>query len=158
MGLPFSYLIVRKLLNSKVDSQESIEHITSVPVLGKIIHNQKRTKNVVFDYPKSPIAESYRVLRTNLDFTMSGGGSHKVILVTSAISGEGKSFNALNTAMSYAQLGRKTLLIDFDLRKPTAFFDRKDDQSIGVSSFLMKKVNLEDIILKSPDDKLDYIN
>jgi len=126
IGLPFSYLILRKALNNKVESHESIERITNVPVLGKIIHNYKRTNNVVFEYPKSPISESYRVLRTNLDFAMKGG-THKVIMITSCITGEGKSFNALNIAMSYAQLGRKTILVNFDLRKHASYFDKQED-------------------------------
>jgi capsular exopolysaccharide synthesis family protein len=157
IGLPFSYLIARKALNNKIESQDSLERITTVPVLGKILHNYKKSGNVVFEYPKSPIAESYRVLRTNLDFTMKGG-SHKVVMITSCIAGEGKSFNALNVAMSYAQLGRKTLLINFDLRKHASYFNKQEEASIGLSSYLINKVNLKEIILKSPDDKLDYIN
>ena len=158
-GFPFSYLVTRKALNNKIETQENIERMTNVPILGKIIHNNKKSNNVVFEYPKSPIAEAYRVLRTNLDFSMKGG-SHKVILVTSCITGEGKSFNALNIAMSYAQLGRRTILLDFDLRKQTIYFNDKQDDSSptpGLSSYLINKVNLKDIIRKSPDDKLDYI-
>jgi tyrosine-protein kinase Etk/Wzc len=158
LGLPFGYLFIRKALNNKIETQESLERITNIPILGKIIHNSsKRNNNVVFEYPKSPIAESYRVLRTNLDFTLKGG-SNKVIIVTSSIAGEGKSFNALNTAMSYAQLGRRTILINFDLRKHTSYFEKQEELSVGLSSYLINKVSLKDIILKSPDDKLDYIN
>jgi len=157
IGLPFGFLIARKALNNKIESQESIERITNVPVLGKIIHNYKKTNNVVFEYPKSPIAESYRVLRTNLDFTMKGG-THKVIMLTSCITGEGKSFNALNVAMSYAQLGRKTILINFDLRKHSFYFSKQEESTIGLSSFLINKSSLKDIILQSPDEKLHYIN
>lgn len=157
IGIPFSYLIARKALNNKIESQESIERITNVPVLGKILHNYKKSGNVVYEYPKSPIAESYRVLRTNLDFSMKGG-SHKVIMMTSCIAGEGKSFNALNVAMSYAQLGRKTLLINFDLRKHSSYFSKQDESTLGLSSYLINKVSLKEIILKSPDEKLDYIN
>jgi tyrosine-protein kinase Etk/Wzc len=157
LGLPFGYLFIRKALNDKVETQESIERITNVPVLGKIIHSNKKNNNVVFEFPKSPIAESYRVLRTNLDYAMKGG-TPKVIMVTSSIAGEGKSFNALNVAMSYAQLGRRTILINFDLRKHTSFFNKQEDTTIGLSTFLKNKTGLKDIILNSPDDKLDYIN
>ncbi len=156
IGFPFGYLILRKALNSKIETQENIERMTNVSVLGKIIHNHKKTNNVVFEYPKSPIAESYRVLRTNLDFAMKGG-SHKVILVTSCISGEGKSFNALNIAMSYAQLGRRTILLDFDMRKQSPYFDKQEETTLGLSSYLINKASLKDIIMKSPDDKLDFI-
>jgi tyrosine-protein kinase Etk/Wzc len=157
LGLPFGYIITRKALNNRIESQESIERITNVPILGKITHNYKKTNNVVFEYPKSPIAESYRVFRTNMDFAIKGK-SHMVIMVTSSITGEGKSFNALNIAMSYAQLGRKTILIDFDLRKSTSYFNTEKEVSIGISSYLINKNELKDIILKSPDEKLDYIN
>ena len=157
IGLPFSYLIVRKALNNKIETQESIERITNLPVLGKIIHNHKKNNNVVFEYPKSAISESYRVLRTNLDFAMKGS-THKVIMLTSCLTGEGKSFNALNIAMSYAQLGRKTILVNFDLRKHSSYFDKQEDISFGLSTYLINKVDLKDIILKSVDNKLDYIN
>lgn len=157
IALPAGFIIFRRAINDKIDSQESIEKLSNVPVLGKIIHNYKKTNNVVYEYPKSPIAESYRVFRTNLDFSMKGGNK-KVIMVASCITGEGKSFNALNIAMSYAQLGRKTILINFDLRKPSAYFSKQEETNTGVSSFLLNKAGLKDIILKSPDEKLDYIN
>lgn len=157
LGLPYGFLLIKKALNNKIESQENIERMTNAPVLGKILHNYKKTNNVVYEYPKSPISESYRVLRTNLDFSMKGG-SHKTIMVTSCITGEGKSFNALNIAMSYAQLGRRTILLDFDLRKPTSYFGKTDDNNLGLSSYLINKASLQNIINKSPDEKLDYIN
>lgn len=157
LALPFTYLIARKTLNNKIESQESIERLTNVPVLGKILHSYKKTNNVVFEYPKSPIAESYRVLRTNFDFSIKGG-SHKVIMITSCIAGEGKSFNALNIAVSYAQLGRRTLLINFDLRKHSVYFNPQEQNSLGLSSYLVNKADLKDIILKSPAEKLNYID
>ncbi|MFA5973130.1 MAG: polysaccharide biosynthesis tyrosine autokinase [Lentimicrobiaceae bacterium] len=156
IGLPLGFLILRKALNTLIETQENVERITDVPVLGKIMHNYKKSTNVVFEFPKSPISESYRVLRTNLDFSLKGGGP-KVILVTSCITGEGKSFNALNIAMSYAQLGRRTILLDFDLRKPSSYFSNQENQ-LGLSSYLINNTGLQDIIHKSPDAKLDYIN
>ncbi len=123
--LPLVFFFIKSNLNNKIESQENIEKITNVPVLGKILHNRKKTNNVVFDNPNSNISESYRALRTNLEYYIRGGYK-KVIMITSSISGEGKSFNALNIAMCYAQLGRKTILIDFDLRKSTSYFKEND--------------------------------
>jgi capsular exopolysaccharide synthesis family protein len=111
----------------------------------------------MFEFPKSNIAESYRALRTNLDFYVRGG-QKKVIMVTSSMEGEGKSFIALNIAMSYAQLGRRTILLDFDMRKRKIFFDEQTETKEGLSSYLVNHVNLEDIILKSPHENLDYIH
>jgi capsular exopolysaccharide synthesis family protein len=78
-------------------------------------------------------------------------------MVTSSMEGEGKSFIALNIAMSYAQLGRKTILLDFDMRKRKIFFNEKAEAKEGLSSYLVNHVNLEDIIIKSPHENLDYI-
>ena len=157
LAVPFVVLMVGSAMNVKVQSQEDIERLTDVPVLGKILHNKYKTRNVMFEFPKSNIAESFRALRTNLDFYVKGGHK-KVIMVTSSLEGEGKSFISLNIAMSYAQLGRKTILLDFDLRKRKIIFDEKTETGReGLSSYLINKANLEDIIIKSPHENLDYI-
>lgn len=158
IGLPFGFVLLKKALNNKIESQDSIERLTEYPVLGKIMHNYKRINNVVFEFPLSSIAESYRTLRTNIDFYIKGGGHNKVIMVTSSIQGEGKSFTALNLAMSYAQLGRKTILLDFDLRKKTTYFSNSEDQQIGLSPYLNNKATFEEILRKSSHEKLDYIS
>jgi capsular exopolysaccharide synthesis family protein len=156
MAVPFGYLLVRSALSNKVETQDDIERLTDVPVLGKILHNKYKTANVMFEFPKSNIAESYRALRTNLDFYVRGG-QKKVIMVTSSMEGEGKSFIAINIAMSYAQLGRRTILLDFDLRKRKIFFDEQTEPRDGLSSYLINQSNLQDIIIKSPHENLDYI-
>lgn len=154
--IPFGYLQIRSAFNNRISSQEQIEKITDTPVLGKILHNTNKTNNVVFDLPNSSIAEAYRTLRTNLEYYVRGGHK-KVIMVTSCIEGEGKSFNALNIAMSYAQLNRKTVLVDMDLRKHNNYFNNKGNDLVGISSFLINRAVLEDIIIHSPHEKLDYI-
>ena len=156
LAMPFGYLMIKSALNNKVETQDDIERLTDLPVLGKILHNKYKTSDVMFEFPKSNIAESYRALRTNLDFYIRGG-QKKVIMVTSSMEGEGKSFIALNIAMSYAQLGRRTILIDFDMRKQKIFFDELVDPKEGLSSYLINSANLEDIIIKSPHENLDYI-
>jgi capsular exopolysaccharide synthesis family protein len=156
MAVPFSYLMIRSALNNKVETQDDIERLTDVPVLGKILHNKYKTANVMFEFPKSNIAESYRALRTNLDFYVRGG-QKKVIMVTSSTEGEGKSFIAQNIAMSYAQLGRRTILLDFDMRKRKIIFNAQAESKEGLSSYLIDHVNLKDIIIKSPHENLDYI-
>jgi tyrosine-protein kinase Etk/Wzc len=157
LTMPFSYIIIKISLNQKIEVQDDIERLTNEPVLGKILHNHYKTANVMFEFPKSNIAESFRALRTNLDFYVRGGHK-KVIMVTSCLEREGKSFVAMNLAMSYAQLGRKTILVDFDLRKTEAYFKEKENSEEGLSSYMINKVDLESIILKSPHEKLDYIH
>jgi len=157
LAIPFGFLQIKSTFNTKIVAQDQIEQITNIPVLGKILHNRKKIKNIMFEYPNSNIAESFRALRTNLEYYVRGGHK-KVILVSSSIEGEGKSFNALNLAMSYAQLGRRTILIDFDLRKPSSFFRENGENLVGMSSYLINKANLEDIIVQSPHPKLHFIS
>lgn len=154
--MPFVVLQAKSFVNNKIESQDTVERITNIPVLGKILHNYKKTTNVVFEFPASSISESYRVLRTNLEYYVRG--SHrKVIMITSSIEGEGKSFNALNIAMCYAQLGRRTILLNFDLRKKSNLFGINGEDLVGMSSYLINKASLDDVIIKSPHEKLDYI-
>jgi tyrosine-protein kinase Etk/Wzc len=154
--LPYTLLLIRSMINEKIDYQEPIDRLTEAPLLGKIPHNRRKTNNVVFEYPKSSLAEAYRALRTNIEYKFKDK-PHKVLLVTSSIEGEGKSFNALNLAMVYAQLGRHTILVDFDLRKPTGYFTPKEISPVGLSSYFIDRVNLGEIIQKSPHIKLNYI-
>ncbi len=156
LALPFGYLTIKSALNNKIENQEDMEKLTNQPVLGKILHNRHKTDNVMFEFSNSNIAESFRALRTNLDFFVRGG-QKKVIMVTSSMEGEGKTFIAMNIAMSYAQLGRKTILLDFDLRKPEKYFKGVDESGEGLSSYLIDIVKLGDIICKSPHENLDYI-
>jgi tyrosine-protein kinase Etk/Wzc len=156
LALPFGFILLKNELNNKIGDQEDIEKLSKEPVLGKIMHNNTKTKNVMLEFPSAPISESFRALRTNLDFYVRGG-HNKVIMVTSCLEHEGKTFVALNLAMSYAQLGRRTILVDFDLRKPESYFSENEKTKEGLSSFMINKIKLEDIINKSPNEKLDYI-
>ena len=156
LAFPFAFLWLKNQLNNKIVVQEDIERLTERPVLGKILHSKYKTANVMFEFPKSNIAESFRALRTNLDFYVRGGHK-KIIMVTSCLENEGKSFIALNLAMSYAQLGRRTILVDFDLRKPKTYFNEEEDSKEGLSTFMINKANFEEIIIRSPHEKLDYI-
>ncbi|MBT3209654.1 MAG: CpsD/CapB family tyrosine-protein kinase, partial [Bacteroidetes bacterium] len=100
----------------------------------------------VFDKPKSSLAESFRSLRTNLEYLLSEA-EKKVIILTSTVSGEGKTFCAINLASIIAMSDKKVLLIGMDLRKPKiqkAFAMLKND--IGMSTYLIKKSNIDEII------------
>lgn len=123
--VPIGFLTVKSVLNTRLDSLDSIERLTTAPVFGKIMHNRKKCKNGLYEPPSTIVIESFRALRTNIQFQFKDL-SHKVIMVTSCIEGEGKSFNSLNLAMSYAQLGHRTIIINFDLRKPRQYFSEEE--------------------------------
>jgi tyrosine-protein kinase Etk/Wzc len=85
------------------------------------------------------------------------GSTHKTILVTSCLSGEGKTFNSLNIASSYAQMGKKTILVNFDLRNAHTVV-KGTDNSVGLSMFLNEEVTLNEIIQQTYLKNLDFIN
>jgi capsular exopolysaccharide synthesis family protein len=155
---PFGYLTLKSAVDTKIESDDYLERFENAPLMGKIIHNHRKAGNIVLEYPSSALAESYRSLRTNLEYHFKDMHP-KVILVTSCIEGEGKTFNATNLAMSYVQLGQKTLLLDFDLRKPTAtYFGIAQDSEPGLSSWYTNGSDFQDILKKSPFDNLDFIS
>src|SRR5690606_20893052 len=140
-----------------ISVQEDIKGITNAIVLGKIYHySNKKGNNVFATCPDGKTTETFRTLRTNLNFALKSS-SHNTILVTSCLSGEGKSFNALNIAASYAQMGKRTILIDFDLRNSHSIIDNTD-QTTGLSLYLNAEVTLNQIIQKSGFINLDFIH
>ncbi len=156
-SLPASILLIKTNLKTTISTQEDIESITNASVLGKVFHfSDRKEKNVFVASPNHKTTETFRTLRTNLNFALNGS-SHKTILVTSCLSGEGKTFNALNIASSYAQMGKKTILVNFDLRIPHTVV-KGTDNSIGLSLFLNEAVTLDEIIQQTYLDNLDFIN
>ena len=90
--------------------------------MGHIPLSAGKINKTIFDSPGSPIAESYRLLRSRMQF-LTRDAKSPVILVTSSMPGEGKTFTAVNLASVYSLLGKKTILVGFDLRKPKIFQD-----------------------------------
>jgi tyrosine-protein kinase Etk/Wzc len=155
--IPFGYLTLKSTLDNKIESEEYLEHFTNLPLMGKIIHTHHKNVNEILEHPGSALAESYRSLRTNLEYHFKDMHS-KVILITSCVEGEGKTFIAINLAMSYVQLGQRILLLDFDLRRPTAsYFGIVQDSQTGLSSWYSNGTNLNEILWPSPFENLDYI-
>ena len=95
MLLPASIVMLKDFLNNKITDPGQIEYATKFPIIGKVFHNFRRTKLVVNDRPNSSVTESFRAIRTNFEF-FSDGGRKQVLLVTSATSGEGKTFCSMN--------------------------------------------------------------
>ncbi|CQR46217.1 Tyrosine-protein kinase YwqD [Paraliobacillus sp. PM-2] len=123
---------------------------------------KKQAKNTAIRHliaklnPKSPISEQYRTIRTNLQFS-SVDGEMKKILVTSSGPSEGKSSTVANLAIVFAQQGKKVLLIDGDMRKPTVHYTFRIDNRRGLSSVLVSEATLEESIEKSDVADLDIL-
>ena len=113
--------------------------------------------NVVMNYPKTAIAESFHTVRSNLIYYLLGK-DHGTILVTSSLPEEGKSFTALNLATSFATTNNKTVLLEFDLRKPSKVYNELGTRAlVGISSYLINRASLDEIIIKTEIPNLDII-
>ncbi|MDW2886766.1 CpsD/CapB family tyrosine-protein kinase [Exiguobacterium artemiae] len=106
--------------------------------------------------PKSPIAEQYRTIRTNIEF-MAVDKEIKVMLVTSSTQGEGKSTTASNLAVAYAQQGKRVLIIDTDMRRPTVHYTFRVANGLGLSSLLTRQAELEKAVLPTKVDNLSIL-
>lgn len=155
--IPSVFIMLKDLLNTKIVSAEEVESISQFPILGRVFHNFHRTKQVVNDHPNSSVSESFRAVRTNFQF-FSEGGKRQVLLITSTSSGEGKTFCSINIASVFALNGHRTVLLEFDLRRPKIHQEFGSSNIIGISTFLIDKANLEDIIVPTHINDLDLIS
>jgi tyrosine-protein kinase Etk/Wzc len=146
--IPTAFIILKDYFNDKIMDPDDIERITNAPLIGTIFSNKTKSEIVVIEHPKSAIAESFRSLRTNLQIK-GKGITPQVLLLTSSISEEGKSFVSVNIAGSFASFGLKVVLIGFDLRRPV-LHEKLDVQNIvGISSYLTGRAVLDDILIKT---------
>ena len=133
--IPFAFFVLFELINNRVQSKEDIEKVTSIPFVGGVGHNGSKSNLIVKDKPKSGLAESFRALRSNLNF-FTGGQIKKVFMVSSSISGEGKTFTTINLATVFALSGKRTLIVGADMRRPKIFEDFNLNNEKGLSTYL----------------------
>jgi capsular exopolysaccharide synthesis family protein len=155
--IPTSFILFKDFINNKITNPEEIERFTMFPIMGRIFHNFHRSKQVVYDHPNSSVTESFRAVRTNFQF-FSEGGKRQVLLITSSTSGEGKTFCSINLASVFALNGQRTALLEFDLRRPKIHNEFGSSNIIGITSFLIDKANIEDIIVPTHIENLDLIS
>lgn len=152
MGLAFPAGIVFLMyfLNDKIQVEDDVEGATAVPVAGLICQSRKKTRLVVRENSRSVTAEMFRMLRANLSY-FAAGADLKVMLITSGMSGEGKSFIALNLGAIQALAGKKVVILELDLRKPKQEIFGTDVQpGKGVVDYLIDAdYTVGDIIQKS---------
>lgn len=151
--IPLALLFMYHYLNNKIVDQVQLKSTLRIPLLGTIGYSTKDTNLLVQDHPKSMVAESFRSLRSGL-FYISSEKKCKKILITSSVSGEGKTFISINLASAIALSGKKTLLIGLDLRRPKISEYLGVHNQIGLSNYLVDNTTRDEIIVKTKFDDL----
>lgn len=156
--IPFLGVYLRNLLSVKIETRKEVEKATDTPILGEICHDNSDNVIVAHTNTRTPISEMFRLLRSNLHFS-AGGKQNKKVLVTSSMSGEGKTFFCVNMAASIAGTGNKVLLVEFDLRRPKVMARLGIDEKKGLTDFLVGDIDaVESVIFPSGvDDNFDVL-
>ncbi|MCH7412407.1 polysaccharide biosynthesis tyrosine autokinase [Belliella sp. R4-6] len=154
--LPFGFLALRDVMDQRIRNQRDLKKNFMIPQLSIIGKSDNETNMVVLEHPKSAVAESFRSLRSAINYIAADKDSKK-ILVTSSVSGEGKTFTSMNLASIMALGGKKTVVVDADLRKPKLASYFGHSGKIGLSTFLIGKALEEDIIIPTANENLYFI-
>ncbi|MBP6335051.1 MAG: CpsD/CapB family tyrosine-protein kinase, partial [Bacteroidia bacterium] len=133
-----------------------IEKLTKIPIIGVVGHMTDGERLVVARKPKSSIAEAFRSIRANLMF-FGLADQHKIVMITSSVGGEGKSFSTLNLATVLSLQHYKVIIVGMDLRKPQLVQDLGIKNDAGVSTYLIGKITLDEAISKTNIENLDII-
>lgn len=156
--LPAGLVLMQEKTNSRVQSKEDLARLTNIPMLGVIPHGSNQDKQTMLNDPRSPIAEAFRAVRVNMQY-LSAGLDKRVIGVTSSVPGEGKSFCTVNLAAELAQSGRRVIVLECDMRRPTlaSYFDIDTRREHGLSTYLAGDSTLDQARHTTGISSLDVI-
>jgi len=158
-AVPLGLVFLLVFFNTKIGNPEEIKKMSNIPILGIVGKSHHKSNLLLRDHPRSSISESFRGLRSSLQFMyrkqeVEGA---KTVLVTSSVSGEGKTFTSINLATVFALSEKKTVLVGLDLRKPKIFDDFKLSNDIGVVNYLIGDKTINEIRQASSVPFLDII-
>ncbi|MFT3676148.1 MAG: polysaccharide biosynthesis tyrosine autokinase [Chitinophagaceae bacterium] len=156
LAIPAVILFIIELLNDKITTRYDIEKVTAVPIIGEVGHSYSANTLVVTKTSRTMVAEQFRTIRSNLEYIISKI-KRPIILVTSSFSGEGKSFVSTNMGAVMGLAGKKTIILEFDIRKPRVLAGLKMGKYKGVINYLAGNSELNDLILKVPDAENLYV-
>ena len=147
--LPVLVIAVKDVLNERVVGRTDINNATQTPVIGEISYIQYKNPVIMNGLRRSATAEQIRALRTNLQYMRTGDES-LVLLLTSSISGEGKSFISLNLGASLGLTSRRTVILEMDFRRPKLHAMLGIDNQLGLSNYLMGDADLDAVLQPVP--------
>lgn len=160
-GLVVSMLVVfiRVMFYDRIENADQLKELTPLPVYGEIIASEKAEQNyvVVDSDPKAAITESFRTVRTNLEYIPSPEGMGKVVMVTSYRPNEGKTFCSVNLSAILAKAGKKVLLLELDLHKPKVAIGLGMSSPVGLSTVLIGKSHWREGVLPTQFENFSVI-
>jgi capsular exopolysaccharide synthesis family protein len=149
LGLPAMYIFFLEIINDKVNTRHDIEKLTTASVLGEVGHSHSGSSMIVSKTNRSMVSEQFRIIRSNLQYVLNKIDK-PVIMITSSFSAEGKSFITTNLGGVMALAGKKTVMLEFDIRKPKLFSGMKLNSKQGITNFLVGKAQMADLPVKIP--------
>ena len=155
--IPLLIVLFKNFFSKTVDRIVDIPSFAKERIVGFLSFMDKKTDNIVNDLPRTHLAEAFYILRSNLRHKLKDE-TNKVILITSSVPNEGKSFSTLNLATSFAKAHDRVILLDFDLRKDKPLLGGITQGNAGLSRYLIGESSLEDIIQTTQIENLDYIH
>jgi capsular exopolysaccharide synthesis family protein len=157
--IPLAFIVISDLLNDKVNSRDELMKLTPLPLLGIVVRGSTQKSLTEAKAQKTALAESFRSVRSNLSYISENNGLSKIILFTSSISGEGKSFCAKNLGFVLSLSNKRTLLINADMRKVGNY--QKDmgiEQGHGLSNYLSGMLTLAETVQQTQFENLYVIH
>jgi len=147
VGMGIGLGVLRSTLDTRIHSVRDIEQISDAPILGRIVDDPQASKRplIVHLDPKSPRAEAFRTLRTNIQFLTAGEGA-KSFVVSSAGTGEGKSTTSTNLALALSEAGFRVVLVDCDLRRPRVAEYMGIEGTVGLTDVLIGRAEITDVL------------
>ncbi|MFM2337391.1 MAG: hypothetical protein RL115_584 [Bacteroidota bacterium] len=138
--LPATFIFLGEILNDKVTTRFDVEKITAAPIMGEIGHSYGTETLVVTKASRSMVAEQFRIIRSNLQYILTGKDK-ATIMVTSSFSGEGKSYISTNMGAVFSLAAKKTVILELDIRKPRVLAGLGMAKGPGISNYLVGKVD-----------------
>ena len=159
LSIPMCAIFIIEQFNDKIQSEKEIKAIPNTTFLGSICRTSQSNKIVVDKKSRSAIAEMFRLVRTNLGFSVANT-EKPVVMVTSPQPGDGKSFVCLNLSISLAISGKKVIMLEMDLRRPQLLeYLKEGNPNAGLTNYLVGKLPLSEIIHKNKQhSNLHYIS
>ena len=157
--IPLLFVLGIFFINNSIQNVEDISKLTKIPIIGVVGLNKESSILAVFEKPKSALSESFRAIRSSLQFLYKKQNvdGAKTLMITSSVSGEGKTFCSINIATVFALSEKRTVIIGLDLRKPKLFDEFNLSNEVGVVNYLIKQKSVDEIINHTQIPYLDVI-